>query len=364
MVSASDMMSGRGKLVNPQTKDFEDAKKEAFYESNYDKFLQKDAERARQKTQQEINKKRQQRTNQRKFKSLRYPFARLESDSDYLEVKFLEYSPPGFDRGGGGQSLRLQTSSESLKNNEKILGMVYLPIPESITDSNGVTWGEDKLNGFAAAGLGIASDMIKSDDVGKAITAGANRTRDSVGKLLGDRNTINAANSVFAAAAVNALGGSTSPTGILARQSGAVLNNNMELLFGGVQLRTFSFNYDFAPRDENESAIIRNIIRVFKKSLNAKNFSKDDTRSSGLFIGSPDVFQLTYKTGGGNHQFLHKFKPMALLNMAVNYTGAGTYATYDNTAPVHTKIDLTFQELNPIFSEDYEDGEGVEGTGF
>tara|TARA_B100000214_G_scaffold120203_1_gene85014 strand:+ start:850 stop:1983 length:1134 start_codon:yes stop_codon:yes gene_type:complete len=313
--------------------------------------------------QDEKARRKKARSRNRQFGSLRYPFAMLHTDSDYLEIKVLEYSAPGFEKSQAGQALRLQTSSESLKNQEKILGMIYLPIPESITDSNGVTWGEDRLNGFAAAGLGIASDMITSGNVAEAITAGANRTKDAVGKLLGDQNTVNATNSVFAAAAVNALGARTSATGILARQSGAILNPNMELLFNGVQLRSFSFNFDFAPRDENESKIIRSIVRAFKKSLNAKNGSKD-VNSSGLFIGSPDVFQLTYKTGGENHEFLHKFKPMALLNMVVNHTGAGTYATYDNTAPVHTKIDLTFQELEPIYSEDYEDGQGVEGTGF
>ena len=318
---------------------------------------------ARLKSKQKFEKKKQQRFEQRQFKSLRYPFATLGSDSDYLEIKFLEYSAPGFQKSGTGQQLRLQTSSESLKNNEKLLGMVYLPIPESITDSNGVTWGEDRLNGIAATGLGIAKDVITSESVNTALGRGFSRSNQALKQLLGDKGTTSAVNSVFAAAAVNALGGSTSPTGILARQTGAILNPNMELLFGGVQLRTFSFSYDLVPRDENESDIIRNIIRAFKKSLNAKNNSKDDT-STGLFLGSPDVFQLTYKTGGGNHQFLHKFKPMALLNMAVNHTGAGTYATYDNTAPVHTKIDLTFQELNPIFSEDYEDGEGEGGTGF
>jgi len=309
------------------------------------------------------NRKQKTKSRNRQFESLRYPVARIDTDSDYLEIKVLEYSAPGFEKSQSGQALRLQTSSESLKNQEKILGMIYLPIPESITDSNGVTWGEDRLNGFAAAGLGIASDMITSGNVAEAITAGANRTKDAVGKLLGDQNTVNATNSVFAAAAVNALGARTSATGILARQSGAILNPNMELLFNGVQLRSFSFNFDFAPRDEKESVVIRDIVRAFKKSLNAKNGSKDDN-SSGLFIGSPDVFQLTYKTGGKNHQFLHKFKPMALLNMVVNHTGAGTYATYDNTAPIHTKIDLTFQELNPIYSEDYDVEEGMEGTGF
>jgi len=303
-------------------------------------------------------------TRNRKFKSLRYPVARLESDSDYLEIKVLEYQPPGFETSGTGQSLRLQTSSESLKNNEIILGTIFLPIPEAITDSNGVTWGEDSLNGLAATGLGIANDIINADSVQGALKAGGNRGGEAVKQLSTDGGSISAINAIFASAAVNALGGNTSVGGVLARQTGAVLNPNMELLFGGVQLRQFSFSFDFAPRDENESIVIKKIIRAFKKSLNAKNSSTSESNSSGLFIKSPDVFQLTYKTGAKNHQFLHKFKPMALLNIGVNYTGAGTYATYDNTAPVHTKIDLTFQELNPIYSEDYDVEEGLEGTGF
>ena len=55
---------------------------------------------------------------------------------------------------------------------------------------------------------------------------------------------------------------------------------------------------------------------------------------------------------------------MALLNMAVNYTGAGTYTTYDDATPVHMKLDLSFQELNPVYAEDYDSEEGKEGVGF
>ena len=306
--------------------------------------------------------------NKRKFGSFRYPIARLENDSDYLEIKVVEYQPPGFDTvsTGSGSGLRLQTSSESLKKNkENILGTILLPVPESVTDSNGVTWGEDSLNGLAAAGLGIAQGVITADSGGKALEALKTGTMETGAAILSDDKTVQAVNSTFASMAVNALGGTTSPEGILARQSGAILNPNMELLFGGVQLRTFSFDFDFAPRDPRESNEIKKIIRAFKVSMNAKNGSTStDNADSGLFISSPDVFQLTYKTGSKSHEFLHKFKPMALLNMAVNYTGAGTYATYDNTAPIHMKMNLTLQELNPIYSEDYETEEGKEGTGF
>ena len=300
--------------------------------------------------------------NKRKFGDFRYPMARLESDSDYLQIQVLEYQPPGFETSQQ-QPLRLRTSSETIKKNkETILGNIFLPIPESVTDSNGVTWGENSLNGLAAAGLGIAMGGITADSVGKAMNTMGEKTGTAINSLVSDKGSVSAINSIFASAAVNALGGNVEPGDILSRQSGAVLNPNMELLFGGVQLRTFSFDFDFAPRDREESEVIKKIIRSFKISMNAKQQAEGE--GNGLFIKAPDVFQLTYKTGSDDHLFLHRFKPMAMLNMAVNYTGAGTYATYDNTSPVHMKLNLTFQELNPIYSEDYESEEGKGGTGF
>ena len=300
--------------------------------------------------------------NKRKFGNLRYPMARLENDSDFLHIKVLEYKPAGFETAEG-QSLRLQATSDSLKNNEEILGQIFLPIPENITDSNGVSWGENTLNGFEAAGVGAVQGFMGSDGLGSGFADLGKKGGQAIRELVGDKGSVDAINAIFASKTVGAFGGSVSRESILARTTGAVLNPNMELLFGGVQLRTFNFDFDLAPRDQRESEEIRNIIRAFKVSMNAKNGSTDEN-SSGLFIKSPDIFQLTYKTGSKGHQFLHKFKPMAMLNMAVNYTGAGTYATYDNTAPIQMKLNFTLQELNPIYSEDYESEEGKEGTGF
>ena len=44
--------------------------------------------------------------------------------------------------------------------------------------------------------------------------------------------------------------------------------------------------------------------------------------------------------------------------MSVNYTGEGTYATYENGEPVSMVMDLGFKELEPIYSGDYEENEG------
>ena len=56
----------------------------------------------------------------------------------------------------------------------------------------------------------------------------------------------------------------------------------MELLFNGVQLRSFSFSFDFAPRDENESIVIKKIIRAFKKSLNANGSTGENPSRDSL----------------------------------------------------------------------------------
>ena len=301
----------------------------------------------------------------RKFGNFRYPMAVLDKHSDFLEIKVLEYRAPGFESSGEGKTFSLKASSDTLgKNKEDILGTIILPVPQTITDSNGVTWGENSLNGLAAKGIAIAKDVMSADTGGKALQKLTEGGEEVFTSLMKDENSKAAVNAQFASMAVNALGGNTSSGSILSRKTGAVLNPNMELLFGGVQLRSFSFDFDFAPRDERESIEIKKIIRAFKVHMNAKRTSEGGN-STGLFIKSPDVFQLTYKTGNKDHQFLHKFKPMAMVNMAVNYTGAGTYATYDNTSPVQLKMNLTFQELNPIYSEDYDGVDNPEGgTGF
>ena len=51
-----------------------------------------------------------------KFGTLRYPNAQLERDSDFLEIKVVQYEPPGFDTNAN-QGVRLRSSSDSLKKN-------------------------------------------------------------------------------------------------------------------------------------------------------------------------------------------------------------------------------------------------------
>ena len=70
--------------------------------------------------------------NKRKFGSLRYPNAQLTDDSDFLEIKVVEYKPPGFNRSQD-QALKMRTSSEVLKKN---IGKPLTEIPDPFKKFN------------------------------------------------------------------------------------------------------------------------------------------------------------------------------------------------------------------------------------
>ena len=81
--------------------------------------------------------------------------------------------------------------------------------------------------------------------------------------------------------------------------------------------------------------------------------------NGGIFLNPPDLFLIRYLSNGKDHPFLNAFKPCALTNMSVNYTGAGTYATYGDSTPVNIKVSLMFKETNPVYAEDYANAPGV-----
>ena len=137
------------------------------------------------------------------------------------------------------------------------------------------------------------------------------------------------------------------------------------LLFGGVNLRSFPFSITFTPRYEEEALEVKRIIRQFKMSMAAKAGKRFSGGSaSGIFLQSPDVFSLRYMHNGQDHPFLNSFKMCALTGMNVNYTNAGAYASYEDGTPVSIRMNLTFKELNPIYSEDYDGMGDDQGVGF
>jgi hypothetical protein len=289
--------------------------------------------------------------------SYRYPQKRLDASDDYLKILIVDYIPPGLGASTATDIIQ-KTATRALAESGKLTNPLYqilLPMPQGISDTNMVSWGDDTLNPLAASGV-QAAESAMTGDVGGAVSNLLSQFKN----VATNGNGQDAVTNFFAAMAVNNFGANVSGESLLTRASGQVLNPNMELLFKGVQLRSFNFSFNMAPRDEKESKDIKDIIRAFKKSMAAKTSIGP---GAGLFISSPSIFQLEYRSGNKKHPFLNSFKPCALLNMGVDYTGSGVYATYEDATPVHMKLTLSFQELNPIYFEDYDDSTDI-GVGY
>ena len=114
---------------------------------------------------------------------------------------------------------------------------IELPIPQEVNDSNSVTWGEDSLNIFQLAGLAAAQNIMK--EPGRSFQAVAEVLQKGIPLPELDENTKNAVLAGISGQAINALGGNVSPGSVIARSTGQILNSNLELLFQGVNLRSF-----------------------------------------------------------------------------------------------------------------------------
>ena len=266
-------------------------------------------------------------------------------------------------RNAGGMDRRIRSGygSDPAGFQQKIKYYIELPIPQQITDSTSVTWGEDSMNIMQAAAAGLASAAIENPGaVAKALPEIAqNLELEGVSE-----DTVRAIKKSLAGQALDSLGTNVNAQSLLGRATGQILNSNLELLFQGVSLRSFPFSITFSPRSRPESERVKDIIRALKKSMVAKRGATAFGMNGGIFLNPPDVFLLRYLSNGKDHPFLNVFKPCALTNMSVNYTGAGTYATYSDATPVNIKVSLMFKEINPVYAEDYDESQGLSGVGF
>jgi len=294
--------------------------------------------------------------------TLRYPQKSIGKDDDYLEISLVKYKAPGFiSFNQEKKNIVAPTGSDKNSNVKMIEQTIQLPIPSNIGDTNQVSWGKDEMNPLTAAAASGISGVFGS--------ASPKDLQDIAQGLLGASSEVilkggaqDLIKSAVTKALVNSVGGNTSTSGLIARATGQVLNPNLELLFSGVNLRSFSFDFDFTPRDSKESKVVKTIIRTFKIGMAPRTGGTAD--GAGLFISAPNVFILTYKSGKNDHPFLNVFKPCALVNMTTNYTGSGSYSTYPDSTPVHMKMSLGFTELNPIYYEDYVTVKGINGVGY
>ena len=311
---------------------------------------------------------------QKSLDGSKYPIDMDTLTQDHVVISSILYKP-AFSEAlfGAEKGSALKKGLNSNGNVVKRLATVYLPMPGGILDANTVDWQGDELGALAAdamsnigpgayaagavdlfGGNGAASSALDLLRKGVALTDDESQDFRTLAKTAIDSKVL------------NMQGYAVSPESILARKSGIIPNNNNELLFKGVTMRSFSFSFKMSPRSSDEASAIRSIIRWFKFSMAAKKAAANGgagvAGGASFFLGTPHVFEMKFMTNINGkvveNPSVGMMKPMALKKFGCNYTPDGLWAAYSDGQPVQVTIACDFQELEPIFDTDYIGADG------
>ena len=304
-----------------------------------------------------------------------YPEDLKIKTQDHMIISQYRYTPPNAENifSGAADIWKTGLSRGADFNKEQRVGDVFLPMPNTVQDSNSASWDADTMNNLSAgavsnvmnnlpqyAGLalggGLLGTVLGGNPSGGA-QAGVQAARivEVIKNLPGNENLQTLFGTEFTSKILNMQGMGVDPETILARGGGIVPNNNMEFLFKGPTLRSFNnFSWRMTARSKEEAAIIRRIIRFFKQGMAPKKFTGKSGAPSYM-LGTPNIFKLSYQNGSnGQIEGVNMFKTCALTSFNTNYTPDGFWAAYDKGQPLSVTISMAFNELEPVYDTDYQ----------
>ena len=248
-----------------------------------------------------------------------------------------------------------------------------LPIPSNLTVASKMDYEQKNIGALGA----LSAGMIKGGAGGEALTdiGGALQSKIESGlSLFGDETTMTdaemdeanrskdqmiagitsavatLAGKKFGGGLGAAIAGATTGGDVLAGVSLAervALNPHLAVLFKGVGLRSFSFQYKFIARSQDESNKLRDIVKALKYHMHPEYFV------GGFAFKYPDEFELTFSTN--RRDWLFDIKSCVLTDMSVNYNGENMPIFFEDVGgPVSIDITMNFQETKIFTKEDYQ----------
>ena len=220
----------------------------------------------------------------------------------------------------GSQALSASRAQKRLKT------AIALHIPNQLLVRYGVSYSEEDTADF-----NIAGDLIKALQSNNKFSNTA-----EVGKEAGANLTLR---------------GLGAQSGAASAATGLAANPKKEQVFKGVDFRTFTFEYQFFPRDKDEADNVKNIIDQFKYHMHPEFKGAGEL----LFI-YPSEFDIVYYTNGSENKNIHKHTSCVLTEMSVNYTPNGVFNTFFESKtgggmPTQINVNLTFRELQILNKE-------------
>ena len=144
------------------------------------------------------------------------------------------------------------------------------------------------------------------------------------------------------AAFVDALAGTDSSLALLNRGLGRADNPFMEVLFTTMGVREFTYNFNFAPRNSDETMEIQQIIQLFRFHM-----APEMQEANSRYLTLPSEFDIHYmfkgKDGQGReNDYFNRITTCVLTSVDVNYTPNGV-RSFEDGSP--TQIQMHYKDL-------------------
>lgn len=211
---------------------------------------------------------------------------------------------------------------------------VVLPIPRGLEENFNM-----RINTAETGMLGLALDLIQAEEA-------ANRTgaKDfNLGEVAGEQGY--AAGYMFLTRLLD-----DTKKNVAGQVMKAVPNPHLATFFSGIEMRSYKFEWTFAPRNKAESLTLMEIIKQLKRNA-LPTFST--TGQAALTY--PDLcFVELYPWANDKANELMLFKPALLKEVSVNYSPNGIPSFFaDSNLPTFINIRLDFAETEYFTGEDY-----------
>jgi hypothetical protein len=126
---------------------------------------------------------------------------------------------------------------------------------------------------------------------------------------------------------------------LVLNKMGYAFNPQDQVLFQGVNFRTFEMSFTFSPRSAHETAKVQEIVKTFRKYA----APTIQTAAAGFFYKPPGIFNLSFRKDGAVNPNINKLADCVLTNVTVNYAPNG-WSAHTDGQPTQMTMDLSFQE--------------------
>jgi hypothetical protein len=211
---------------------------------------------------------------------------------------------------------------------KRLKAAIALHTPNQLSITYGTNWGAEDtfaqqamIDGARAAAT--AAKAVVQSAISREVAKGVDKIKQSA----------NTGMAIGANAALKNTPGISAMTGLAP-------NPMKEQVFQGSEFRSFTFDYEFAPRNSVEAQNVLNIIKAFKYHMHPEY--KDANNFLFLY---PSEFDIVYYHDGQENLKIHRHTSCVLENLSVNYTPNGVFNTFPDGMPTQINISMSFKEL-------------------